>query len=284
MAPALFCGDERRTLSSLALQKARPDVSLRKAVRAVTPNGLRVTVARARRAWGDSDLLGSRPRLAVRPETPSATDFDHPVTEVVQEIKPTGFLEGKLANIRLSAALLDGVVVAPGEIFSFWRLVGRPSAAAGFAIGRSIRGGVVGGEVGGGLCQVSGIAYEAGLRAGLAVVERHPHSRDLYAEEERFTPLGLDATVVWPNKDLRLLNAHAVPVQVRFAIRDLTIVASVHAPAQLDAALLEIRRADYESWREVRVIRRTILGEAETISDDRYAAPSFEGQAGADAS
>lgn len=215
---------------------------------------------------------------------PPPTGFAHPVTEVVQEIKPTGFLEGKLANIRLSAALLDGVVVAPGEIFSFWELVGRPSAAAGFAVGRSIRDGVVGGEIGGGLCQVSGIAYEAGLRAGLAVVERHPHSRDLYGEEERFTPLGLDATVVWPNKDLRLLNPLAVPVQFRFAVRDLTIVASVLAPAQLDAALLEIRRADYESWREVRVIRRMILREAETISDDRYAAPSFEGQAGADAS
>jgi vancomycin resistance protein VanW len=176
---------------------------------------LRVTVARARRALRDSGFPGPRPRLAARAEAPAADGFDHRVTEVVQEIKPTGFLEGKLANIGLSAALLDGVVVAPGEIFSFWKLVGRPSAAAGFAIGRSIRGGIVGGEIGGGLCQVSGIAYEAGLRAGLTVVERHPHSRDLYTEEERFTPLGLDATVVWPNKDLRLSNPLAVPLQFR---------------------------------------------------------------------
>jgi len=195
---------------------------------------------------------------------------------VVQEIKPTAFLEGKLANIGLSVARLDGVVVAPGEIFSFWALVGRPAAAAGFALGRSIRGGIVGGEIGGGLCQVSGIAYEAGLRAGLVVVERHPHSRDLYCEEDRFTPLGMDATIVWPNKDLRLSNPLAVPVQFRFAMKDLKIAASVHAPIPLDAATIEIARTDREGWREVRVVRRTMQGEAETISDDLYAAPPAE--------
>jgi len=202
--------------------------------------------------------------------------FDHQVVEVVQEIKPTGFLEGKLANIRLGAALLDGVVVAPGETFSFWKLVGAPTAAGGFEIGRSIRGGIVAGEVGGGLCQVSGIAYEAGLRAGLAVVERHPHSRDLYAEEDRFTPLGLDATVVWPNKDLRLANPLAVPVRFRFAVRGMTISASVCTPSLLPAAPLEIQRTDHDGWRTVRIVRRTPAGEAEAISDDNYAAPPID--------
>ena len=67
------------------------------------------------------------------------------VAEVVQAIRPTGHFEGKLANIRLGAARLDGIVVAAGETLSFWALVGRPSAAAGFETGRSIRGGLVGG-------------------------------------------------------------------------------------------------------------------------------------------
>jgi vancomycin resistance protein VanW len=247
-------------------------VSLRKAARACTPNSVRVAVARARRAWRDSGPAGSRPRFAARPATPPGAGFAHKVSEVVQEIKGGALLEGKLANIGLSAARLDGVVVAPGEIFSFWKLVGCPSAAAGFAIGRSIRSDLVGGEVGGGLCQVSGIAYEAGLRAGLVIIERHPHSRDLYSEEERFTPLGLDATVVWPNRDLRLLNMLAVPVQFRFSVRDLNIAASVHAPSPLDLATLEIERTVHEGWRQVRIVRRMTLGETEMISDDLYAA------------
>lgn len=249
-------------------------MSLRRAIRAATPHGVRVAVARVRRAGRDSGFPGTRPRFAARPGGAEATGFHYPVLEVVQEIKPTAFLEGKLANIRLSAARLNGVVVAPGETFSFWRLVGRPTAAAGYALGRSIRGGVVNGEIGGGLCQVSGIAYEAGLRAGLTVAERHPHSRDLYAEADRFTPLGLDATVVWPYKDLRLLNPFAVPVQFRVIVRDLNIAASVHAPVPLEPAMLEIDRTDHDDGRRVRVLRLAGESAVETVSEDRYLPPA----------
>lgn len=245
-------------------------MSLRRALRAAMPEGVRVAVARARRAARDSGLMGTRPRLATRREVAPAAGFGHQVLEVVQEIRQSAHLEGKLVNIRLSAGRLDGVVVAPGETFSFWALVGRPAEAAGFRIGRSIRGDVVGGEIGGGLCQVSGIAYEAGLRAGLTPVERHAHSRDLYTEAERFTPLGLDATVVWPWKDLRLLNPHAVPVRFRFLVRDLTLTASIDAPVPLAPAALEILRTDHDTWRAVCVLRRTSGGDPEPVSDDLY--------------
>ena len=275
LPPALFCLDESHAGHSLHGKK-RPDVSLRSAVRASTPNGLRLAVARVRRAWRDSGRPGPRPQFAARPQGPGGTGFTHRVLEIVQEIKPTAFLEGKLVNIGLGASRLDGVIVAPGEIFSFWKLVGSPSAANGFQVGRSIRGDMVSGEVGGGLCQVSGIAYEAGLRAGLTVVERHPHSRDLYAEDERFTPLGLDATVVWPYKDLRLLNGLTVPVQFHFAVRDGTIAVSVRVQTPMAAALIEIERADHEGWRSVRITRRAAAGETEKISDDRYTAPAME--------
>ena len=236
-------------------------------VRAATPSGLRVAVAQARRAWRDG---GSGTCFAARSEAVLA-DFPHPLVEIVQEIKGGAFLEGKLANIRLGAGRLDGAVVAPGETFSFWALVGRPSAAAGFQLGRSIRGGVAGGDIGGGLCQVSGIAYEAGLRAGLTVAERHPHSRDLYAEAERFTPLGMDATVVWPYRDLRLRNPHPVPVRFGFVVGERTLTASVHAALPLPPVTIEIERTDQEGLRHVRVRRQTGDGEAELISDDVYA-------------
>jgi vancomycin resistance protein VanW len=241
---------------------------LRKMVRAATPGGLRVAVARARRAWRDG---GAGTCFATRSEAPPA-DFPHKLAELVQEIKGGAFLEGKLANIRLGAARLDGAVVGPGETFSFWALVGRPSAAAGFQLGRSIRGGVAGGDIGGGLCQVSGIAYEAGLRAGLVVAERHPHSRDLYTEAERFTPLGLDATVVWPYRDLRLGNPHPVPVRFGFAVDGQVLTALVGAALPLPPVTVEIARTDQEGLRHVRVRRRTGDGATETISDDVYAA------------
>jgi vancomycin resistance protein VanW len=238
---------------------------LRRIVRAALPGGLRARVAQARRARRDSGL-----RLAARTSA-SPADFPHMLAEIVQEIKGGAFLEGKLANIALGAAALDGVIVAPGETFSFWALVGRPSGAAGFQLGRSIRGGVAGGDIGGGLCQVSGIAYEAGLRAGLRIAERHPHSRDLYTEAERFTPLGMDATVVWPYRDLRLLNAHALPVRFAFTVDGRTLVATVHAPIALSPVAIEIERADQVDRRRVRVRRRTGSDAPELISDDVYA-------------
>ena len=252
----------------------QPDPWLRGAIRSASPAGLRVAVALGRRAWRDSRLAGARVRLASGLPSEAAADFPCAVLEVVQDIKQSAFFEGKLANIALGAKRLDRVVVAPGEVLSFWKLVGRPSAAAGFEIGRSIRGGAAGADIGGGLCQLSGIAYEAGLRAGLKPVERHPHSRDLYAEEDRFTPLGLDATVVWPYKDLRLANPLPVPVQFRFAVHGMSVSASVHAPAPVDRAMLELERLDRDGWREVRVLRGVAGGEAELVSHDIYAAPA----------
>jgi vancomycin resistance protein VanW len=232
-----------------------------------------MAVASARRSVRDSGLLGPRPRLARQPEPGRlASLFDHRVCEVVQEIKGSAFVEGKLANIRLGARRLHGVVLAPGETFSFWKLIGRPTAAAGFAMGRTIRGGAVAGELGGGLCQLSGIVYEAGLRAGLVPVERYPHSRDLYAEADRFTPLGLDATVVWPYKDLRLANPFSVPVQFRLHLEEASITASVHAPMARAAATLDVARIDHDGWRAVRVIRHLESGDAELLSDDIYLA------------
>lgn len=182
----------------------------------------------------------------------------------------TAFYEGKLVNIGLGASRLDGVVLHPGQILSFWKLVGRPSVSSGFALGRAIREDALHGETGGGLCQVSGLAYELGLRAGLEVLERHPHSRDLYAEEDRFTLLGLDATVVWPWKDLRLRNPHGVPVCLRFEAGDGWLEGRVHAAEGTAAFELEVERTDFADHRKVRVSRRSAGGQSLGVSSDSY--------------
>lgn len=236
--------------------------ALRRLARAALPEGARLAVALTRRGLRDR-FTGDGRRLAGRP---AVTDpSPHRIVEISQPIRNTAFPEGKLANIGLGASRLDGVTIAPGEIFSFWTLVGRPAPEAGFTLGRSIRGGIAGGEVGGGLCQVSGIAYELFLRAGFAPLERHAHSHDLYSEEERFTPLGLDATVVWPYRDLRLANSLGIPVMARFAVDGLTLRAALHAPCALEPAAIEIERFDQPGRREVRVSRG-----ATPISHDHY--------------
>jgi vancomycin resistance protein VanW len=246
------------------LAKAGALTSLRRAARIYAPESLRLAVALARRRLRDS-VSGDARRLVVRANAPvPAMPL---VIELAQPVRQTAFFAGKLENIRLGAARLDGITIAPGEIFSFWALVGRPSARSGFAVGRSIRGGEIEGDVGGGLCQLSGIAYQVGLRGGLAPLERHPHSRDLYSEEERFTPLGLDATVVWPYKDLRLANNFGVPVMLSFSLDGMSLSASLRAGRPIEPMVLEIDRVDHPERREVRVSRGGM-----TISHDSYAA------------
>lgn len=241
-------------------------MGLRQAIRAASPAPLRRGVALTRRAIRDSGLGSARPRFAVRREMGGTW---LPVVEIVQPIRMGAFGAGKLANIRLGARRISGVASAPGETLSLWRLVGRPSKAAGFQMGRSIRGDAVGGDIGGGLCQLSGILYELGLRGGLEIVERHPHSHDLYTEDERFTPLGLDATLVWPYKDLRLRNAASAPVLIRVTVEDSTIRAALLGAQAWAPAEIEIDRIDHGDVRDVEV-RRRCDGASELVSRDRY--------------
>jgi vancomycin resistance protein VanW len=131
--------------------------------------------------------------------------------ELSQEIKPSETLENKLYNINVAANKINAYTIGPGEILSFWRIVGNPESQLKHS--RSITAGQVTSEIGGGICQVSGIIYHIGIMAGLTVLERHNHSIDIYDDQTRFTPLGTDATVVYGYKDLRMENNFDFPVK-----------------------------------------------------------------------
>lgn len=147
-----------------------------------------------------------------------------------QPIRPGPTLQQKLKNIQLACTAIDGLVLAPGEIFSFWQLVGAPVSKRGFLASRNIVRGKLSLEVGGGLCQVSGIIYHLGLMSGLSILERHAHSADIYREEERFSPLGADATVVFGYKDLRIQNPYAFPLVFRFVCTSGQLRFSIFTP------------------------------------------------------
>jgi vancomycin resistance protein VanW len=245
---------------------------LRTRLRRMLPDGLRERIALSRRAMRDQ--LSGAGALIVGPSRARVDPCGRTeALRLTQPIRRSDHWQGKLHNLRLAARLLDGVALAPGEIFSFWALVGRPSRARGFAIGRAIRADRLGQDVGGGLCQISGLAYEMGLRAGLAIIERHPHSRDLYDEATRFTPLGFDATIVWGHKDLRLRNEASHAVVFAFEVTDLDICGRVLVEAPMAISELDIERQDASDGRSrtVRVRRVLVSGDAELVSEDVYA-------------
>lgn len=108
---------------------------------------------------------------------------------------------GKIQNLRVAVRRLNGVCVPAGEVFGFWRQLGRATRWRGYVRGRELREGCVVPSIGGGLCQLSNAVYDAALRHGLEIVERHRHSRVIpgsLAERDR------DAVVFWNYLDLRL--------------------------------------------------------------------------------
>lgn len=137
---------------------------------------------------------------------------------ISQEIKPSETFENKIFNLSLASKKISEYYIMPNEIFSFWRIIGNPKYE--FKKGRTLLNGQIKEEVGGGICQVSGIVYNISLIAGLQILERYNHSVDIYTEETRFAPLGLDATVVFGYKDLRFKNNYNFPIKFEIEINE----------------------------------------------------------------
>lgn len=114
--------------------------------------------------------------------------------------------QNKVTNLKLAAGQLDGVVIRPGEIFSYWYLIGKPSRRKGYREGMILRSGKVCAGVGGGLCQLSNLIYWMALHSPLTVVERHRHGYDVFPDAKRTQPFGSGATCAYPHADLMLRN------------------------------------------------------------------------------
>lgn len=227
--------------------------TLRRLVRKVAPMPLRLVVAVARRNFGD---WRKPPAFAQDTVDPASRTHLMPVVAIAQPIRRTAHFEGKLHNLTLAARKLDAIRVRPGETVSFWRIIGRPIEANGFQIGRAIVNDRLGADIGGGLCQVASLLYELGLRGGMAIGEHHAHSRDLYTEDTRFTPLGLDAAIVWGFKDVRWRNTHAQDIVLTMHVDGETLHGGLIAGAPIATYDLAIARRDEGTLRHVEV-RRT---------------------------
>ena len=119
---------------------------------------------------------------------------------------------GKVQNLRVAAALIDGIVIEPGETFSFWAAAGRPSRFKGYVVGRELRQGCMIPTIGGGICQLTNALSRAAHRAGMEIVERHSHT---VHPPGFFIDGTTDATVFWNYIDFRFRS----PVRVRIGAR-----------------------------------------------------------------
>ncbi len=190
-------------------------------LRQAIPFGLRVEILRGRRFIDD---IKYRALISLKRTSPE--DFTHHLAEGSSPLQRPGTVssvalqKGKEHNVGLVAGAIDGVVLQPGELFSYHALVGRPSRLRGFALGLELHDRRESAGIGGGSCQVSNLLYWLGIRAGLKIVERHRHAFDLFPDHRRTVPFGCGATVFFNYHDLRMQNPHKEAIRIGLKVED----------------------------------------------------------------
>jgi vancomycin resistance protein VanW len=133
--------------------------------------------------------------------------FSHQ-TPLLRQLKEVDmkYQYNKIVNLSIAAKKLDGLVLQPGEIFSYWQRIGNPTRRKGYLEGMVLHNGQVGVGIGGGLCQLSNLIYWVTLHTPLTVIERHRHGYDVFPDADRSQPFGSGATCCYPHIDLMIQN------------------------------------------------------------------------------
>lgn len=117
--------------------------------------------------------------------------------------------KNRSANLTLAAAKINGIILAPGSIFSYNDAVGPRTAENGFKEAPIYENGETVQGMGGGVCQISSTLYSAVLYADLQVVQRRNHSMTV-----GYVPKGQDATVSYGSIDFRFKNNTGYPIKI----------------------------------------------------------------------
>jgi vancomycin resistance protein VanW len=147
--------------------------------------------------------------------------FSHQ-TPLLRQLKEVDikYQYNKIANLRIAAKKLDGLVIHTGEIFSYWNLIGNPTKRKGYLEGMVLHNGQVGVGIGGGLCQLSNLIYWMTLHTPLTVIERHRHGYDVFPDADRSQPFGSGATCCYPHVDLMIQNNTPWDFQLKLHVGD----------------------------------------------------------------
>ena len=137
--------------------------------------------------------------------------------------------ENKVTNLRLAAACISGVIIKPGETFSIWQLVGRPTKLKGYLEGMTLSNGQVTKGTGGGLCQLGNLIYWMAIHTPLTVTKRWRHSYDVFPDVNRKIPFGSGATLSYNYIDLQLKNETAQDFQINIWLNETHLKGSINS-------------------------------------------------------
>ncbi len=215
----------------------------------------------------DAAVDGQQIRIDMQYITPKVlkADLDKTLYRDVLGSKETelGKDEERITNIRLACKALDGVVLKPGEEFSFRDAVGPITGEGGYVEAIACPGGDDVREMGGGISQISSTLYASVLLSDLRVGQRSPHK---YAPD--FIEAGLDAAVSGSKQDLTFTNSTLYPIRIRAELLG----------SKLRIQLLGTDQREYS----VRLDIASVLQGASEIAYEKYPEDTEKGYADGD--
>lgn len=141
------------------------------------------------------------------------------------------YAEYRLTNIHRAARWMDGVIVKPGEVFSYNKSVGERTEARGFVPGIMIDRGVFKKDWGGGVSQVATTTWNAAWFSGLELIQHKPHSFYI----SRY-PAGRESTVAWPSVDVKFRNNSGKPIFVDTSFTNKSVTVTIYGTKFIDVA------------------------------------------------
>jgi vancomycin resistance protein VanW len=112
----------------------------------------------------------------------------------------------KVINLQLALEKINGIIIRPGETFSYCYLTGRATKRKGYLNGMMLANGEAKAGIGGGICQIANLIHWLCLHSPLTVTERHHHDFDPFPDEGRVVPFGSGATILYNYIDYQFTN------------------------------------------------------------------------------
>jgi vancomycin resistance protein YoaR len=134
-----------------------------------------------------------------------------------------GSARERIQNVRVGASRFNGVLIKPGETFSFNAILGDVGPETGYAPARVILKDRQEIQYGGGLCQVSSTAFRAALNAGLPITARINHSYVVPYYTQPYGVPGVDATIYLPNPDFKFVNDTGAHILIQTVLAGTTL-------------------------------------------------------------
>lgn len=153
---------------------------------------------------------------------------------------------GKIKNIEIAIQKINGIVIEPNQIFSFWKYVGRTGERQGFSRGLVLSDGQLKEDFGGGLCQLSNLLAYMFACSDCEFIERKHHSRDVFPDSGRSVPFASGATVFYNLIDLKVKNTYDFPIRINLRTTTTQLRGSISSPEMLDYEIkIEERNAGF---------------------------------------